>query len=168
MKLILFILAFVPIVSKSQIACDSATKVIVDKFTKRRGLVINELMVEYTADQKSALAIGIKQVEGKDVDMEVHVIDRAFGCTDETGRVYFMFSDSTTVDVVNRKGFNCDGASLITLNAYYARKIKEKLMAMPVIAVRVTSRKDSYETDLSPDNSKKLMRTVQCFFKPIE
>lgn len=163
MKWLAFLLLLFSTATYSQ-ECDSLTKVLEDKFTGKTGKMIKEPVTIVDSTSSSALMLSVKQEADKSVDFIAYVVNSTkFGCTDETGQLFFIFDDDTKFSCKNQSSFNCDGKSIVQLTKMFGnKKLKELLSEKIIKSIRVSSRKYNYEAEVDPESGKKIKDALNC------
>jgi hypothetical protein len=144
--------------------CDSLTKVLEDKFTGKTGRLIREPITILDSTSSSALMLAVKQQPDKTIEFIAMVVNsETFGCTDETGQLFFIFDDNTKFNCRNQASYNCDGNSIVELTKMFGnKKLKDLLSTKLVKSIRVSGRKSNYDADLDLEDAKRLKGALNC------
>jgi hypothetical protein len=92
-------------------------------------------------------------------------------CIDDKNKMTVIFRDGTKVDMLNNAEFNCDGEFEVFLSGSFGSKSQlEMFRSKEIQSVRVETRKSTIdktrknfvEESFTPEQSKLLMKTVDC------
>ena len=88
----------------------------------------------------------------------------ARSCIDETNKMNILFRDGTRLEFINNADYNCDGEFDIIFGGIYGKRIKilEQLMTKEIEIIRIGTTQGSVEEELTPENSKELIMSLNC------
>jgi hypothetical protein len=87
----------------------------------------------------------------------------AGSCIDDTNRMNVLFRDGTKLDIKNNAKFNCENNFTVYFGGSFGkRKELETFRTLEVETIRIWTSKGFVEKDFSLDQSKQMMKTVDC------
>ncbi len=92
----------------------------------------------------------------------IHAVG-AGGCIDDENKMNVLFRDGTRLELINDGDFNCDEEfTLYFGEAFGKKKQLEIFRTKEIETMRIWTTKSYVEKDFSSDQSKQLMKTIDC------
>jgi hypothetical protein len=87
----------------------------------------------------------------------------AGGCIDDDNKMNVLFKDGTRLELVNDGKFNCDANFTLYFGGSFGKKKElEMFKTKEVETMRIWTSKSYVEKDFTAEQSKQLMKTVEC------
>jgi len=84
-------------------------------------------------------------------------------CIDQGQKANILFRDGTRLELHSDSKFNCEGEFVIYFGGVFGKSEEYDLLSSKEIeTLRVWTSKGFVEQDFTPDNSKRLMKTLDC------
>jgi hypothetical protein len=167
--LLLFIVAVIPMLAKSQ--CDTVFKTNEDKFTNTKW-VESSLQI---FSNKDSIAFSVSIYEGKKaMDSYVRInwiaLGQTLGCIDQGAHVTFLFSDNSTIKLNSVASFNCDAIAMVPLytkgiGSGQFKEILKKLSIKKLAGVRIALVRTVFDYELTEEQSAHFMNVLSCAYQ---
>lgn len=132
-----------------------------DKMTGKSTTSSKEILIISEDGGKSGFGIFIMDISGSLVFSILAV--GAGNCIDDDDKMNVLFRDGTRLELENNGKFNCDGEFKLYFGGSFGKKKElEIFRTKEVETMRIWTSKSYVEKDFSSDQSKQLMKTVDC------
>lgn len=164
MRSILFLLLFISISCKAQ-NCNTLTTSTTDKFTGKTTISLFQPITKTLKNGTIIFMMDYYKSSSDNINILFTVKDRDFGCTDESDKIYLLFSDSTRKQVFNSAGYNCDGVLIVDIFNYPDNIILADLFSEKILTdIKIQSGGSSYETSISRFQAERFRNASKCIF----
>lgn len=132
-----------------------------DKMTGRSTTASKEMLTISDDGGKTGFGIYIMDLKGTIV-FSIQAVG-AGNCIDDDNKMNILFRDGTRIELINDGKFNCDAKFTLYFGGAFGKKKElEMFRAKKVETIRIWTSKSYVENDFSSDQSKQLMKTVDC------
>lgn len=132
-----------------------------DKMTGKSTTASKETLIISEDGGKTGFGIFIMDISGSLV-FSIQAVG-AGSCIDDDNKMNVLFRDGTRLELVNNGKFNCDGKFTLYFGGSFGKKKElEMFRTKEVETMRIWTSKSYVEKDFSSDQSKQLMKTVDC------
>jgi hypothetical protein len=144
--------------------CSDIISTNTDKITGRTSIMAKESIVVSNDGGKTGLGIIVFKIEESIV---VSITAAGAGsCIDDDDKMNVLFRDGTRLELINNGKYNCDAKFTLYLGGAFGKKKELELFKTKEIeSIRVWTSSSYVEKDLTPEQSKELMKTIECLAK---
>src|SRR5690554_1733629 len=141
--------------------CSDLISTETDKMTGKSTTASKETLIISEDGGKTGFGIFIMDLSGSLV-FSIQAVG-AGSCIDDDNKMNVLFRDGTRLELVNNGKFNCDGKFTLYFGGSFGKKKElEIFRTKEVETMRIWTSKSYVEKDFSSDQSKELMKTVDC------
>ena len=140
--------------------CSDLITTIADKVT---GLSSRHSIEAIILNDNGKSKIEIRVLEVNSIIGILFLVEGASRCIDDTNEIYILFRDGTRLVIENDAKYNCDGEFKLYFNNIHGKKkILETISTKEIETIRIWTRESYVEQDLTPENSKELIMSLNC------
>ena len=140
--------------------CSDLITTIADKVT---GLSSRHSIEAIILNDNGKSKIEIRLLEVNSIIGILFLVEGASRCIDDTNEIYILFRDGTRLVIENDAKYNCDGEFKLYFNNIHGKKkILETISTKEIETIRIWTRESYVEQDLTPENSKELIMSLNC------
>jgi hypothetical protein len=145
--------------------CDSFLVINKDKYTDIEEVSMARPVI-ITQGENGTLVLQLKPTRNKSIIFEAKITSKSFGCIDEQATLYFVFDNKEKFSLHNQSKINCKGLSVVYLTGGLGNKGLLTLMTKKKLtAIRIASREESFEADLTEVQGIELNKALNCMLK---
>lgn len=143
--------------------CVNLTSTETDKMTGKSTTASKETLIVSEDGGKTGFGIFLINISGSLV-FSIQAVG-AGSCIDDDDKMNVLFRDGTRLELGNSGKFNCDGKFTLYMGGSFGkRKELEIFRTKEVETMRIWTSKSYVEKDFSTEQSKQLMKTVDCLW----
>jgi len=140
--------------------CSDLITTIADKVT---GLSSRHSIEAIILNDNGKSKIEVRLLEVNSIIGILFLVEGASRCIDDTNEIYILFRDGTRLVIENDAKYNCDGEFKLYFNNIHGKKkILETISTKEIETIRIWTRESYVEQDLTPENSKELIMSLNC------
>ena len=140
--------------------CSDLITTIADKVT---GLNSRHSIAAIILNDGGKSKIEVRLLEVNSIIGILFLVEGASRCIDDTNEIYILFRDGTRLVIENDAKYNCDGEFKLYFNNIHGKKkILETISTKEIETIRIWTRESYVEQDLTPENSKELIMSLNC------
>lgn len=133
-----------------------------DKVTGNVTTGVKESII-VSKDSKSGFGINVLRGKSGLIVIITAISPDAGGCIDDKNKTNILFRDGTRLELVNAGKFNCDSKFTLYFGGAFGMKREfDALKTKEIETMRVWTAKGYVEEDFTPENSKTLMKSLEC------
>jgi hypothetical protein len=133
-----------------------------DKMTGKTSTSAKKTLI--VSDDGGKSGFGIYLINGSSSSLIWSIqVAGAGGCIDDDNKMNVLFRDGTRLELVNNGEFNCESQFTLYFGGSFGKKKElEMLRTKEVETIRIWTSKNYVEKDFTSEQSKQLMKTVDC------
>lgn len=148
-------------VASASYECSDLIKINTDKITGETGVLAKDYII--VSDDGGKTGFSILLFKSSDRIVEIIKAVGAGSCIDDVDKVNILFRDGTRLELLNNGKYNCDAKFTLYFGGIYGKKKELELLKTKEIESMRVWTSDSYvEKDFTPEQSKLLMKIIEC------
>ncbi len=141
--------------------CSKYISTTVDKVTGKSSTAAKDMLIVSKDGGKKGFGIYVLK-NGKSIIFSIQAVG-AGNCIDDDDKMNVLFRDGTRIALTNDSDFNCDAKYTQYFGGAFGKKKElEMFRTKEVETIRIWTSDSYVEEDFSSDQSKELMKTVDC------
>lgn len=165
---VIFLFPFI-LFAQDSATCQRCLKAHYDEVTGKTSVYTSDLVLSSDGG-KTGMAIVMMKGEGRAIIISIRAANPGLGCIDDKNIIYFLFTDSTRLEMISNSQYNCKGESVIYFGEYFNENDEalEALKTKTIKIIRITGTGSYVQRSLTIEQANTFRMQIQCLYKKIE
>ena len=142
--------------------CSELISTETDKMTGKSSTAAKNTLIVSDDGGKNGFGIFLMNSSSGSIIFSIQAVG-AGGCIDDDNKMNILFRDGTRLELVNNGKFNCKSKFTLYFGGSFGKKKQlEMLRTKEIETMRIWTSKSYVEKNLTSEQSKQLMKTVDC------
>ena len=142
--------------------CSELISTETDKMTGKSSTAAKNTLIVSNDGGKNGFGIFLMNSSSGSIIFSIQAVG-AGGCIDDDNKMNILFRDGTRLELVNNGKFNCKSKFTLYFGGSFGKKKQlEMLRTKEIETMRIWTSKSYVEKDFTSEQSKQLMKTVDC------